>query len=114
MLQLRNYHPLHRNTEPLKNITQQIVRQRPFLRRIAQEISNHRRHISFHLNNENLLVIPQKNRRTAIGGKNPTNLYQNDIRVHGPNLRRASPIDKPLPSAAGFGPWIFVKKYWTP
>ena len=37
-----------------------------------------------------------------MGRQNAANLDQRDLRVHVPNLRRARPIDKPLPTTAGF------------
>jgi hypothetical protein len=37
-----------------------------------------------------------------MGRQNAANLDQRDLRVHVPNLRRARPIDKPLPTTARF------------
>ena len=80
----------------------QIVRKRAFLGRLMLEISDNLRHVAFHLNDENFLVISKKDGRTAVGGQNAANLNQSDLRAHRGNLRCRPPIDKHLPPAAGF------------
>ena len=73
-----------------------------FLGGIAQKIADHLRHGGLHLNDENLLLVPKKNRGTTVGRQDTANLNQRDLCVHVPNLRRARSIDKSLYTTAGF------------
>ena len=57
--------------------------ERAFLGRLTQKISDDLRHIGFHLNDENFLLVSKKDGRTAVGGQDAANFNQSDLSVHG-------------------------------
>ena len=59
---------------PLKMLSHEIVGQRAFLGRIAQEHADDRPHVVLDLDDEDLLVVADEDGAPAIGGQDAPNL----------------------------------------
>ena len=86
IFQVGDDHALDADAEALENPVDEVVRERAFLRRLTQEHADDRAHLRLDVDDENLLVIADKQRATAVGGKDSANLHRHHIVLHVPNL----------------------------
>ena len=96
VFQLSDDHSLDRDVEPGKNTGDQIVSQGPLLGRLAQEHADDLTHVVLDLNDEDFLVVADKNRAAAIGGQNSADIDRHGIFLHtlslGEEREKTSPL----------------------
>lgn len=86
VFQVSDDNPFDVDAEALKNAVDQIVGEGPFLRRLPQEHPDDGAHLGFDVDDKDFLVIADKQRATAGGGKYSANLHGNHVVLHATNL----------------------------
>ena len=86
------------DAEALENPVDEVVRERAFLRRLAQKHADDRAHLRLDVDDENLFVVAHKQRATAVGGKDSANLHRHHIVLHASNLGHSR--EKQAPATA--------------
>src|SRR5436190_8274059 len=73
------------------------MRQRPFLRRVAQEHADDCPHVVLYLDDEDLLVVADEDGATAVGGEDSANLNGHHVVLHHltllPKPQKTSPVN---------------------
>ena len=91
-----DHHPLDPGTYSLKDHRKEVMSKRTLLGRIVDEHANGRTHISIHIDDEGLVLVPKKDRDARGGGDEPPNAN----RYHG--LGHAKKL--PFPMVLGNSP----------
>ena len=82
ILQIRDDDAFDADAEALENPVDEVVGERAFLGRLAQEHADDRAHLRLDVDDENLLVIADEQRAAAVGGQDSANLNGHHFVLH--------------------------------
>ena len=101
--------PFDRDIEALEHVSNQVMRQRPFLGRVPQEHANDCSHIVLDLDDEDFFFVTDENGATAVGRQDPPNIDGHDIILHIHSLlpprQKTSPAFVSAKFFMGFAGW---------
>ena len=82
VFKLGNNHPEKLNPKTIKHMAKKIMRQRTFLWCPVEKHPNDRPHVVFHLDDEDLLFVPDEHSTAAVCGKNPSHFNGDHVITH--------------------------------